>query len=533
MRISSLQVFNIADKNMARINKQVIETQEQMSTGRRVLSPADDPVAATKIMQITQDLEVTAQYKKNIDIAQNYLSLEESAMSSANSLIQRTQELALKAANTATLSVDEYAVIATEVDEQLKELLNLVNTKNANGDFIFGGYKTGSIPFEGDADSGFRYKGDDGQQYIKIANSTQVAATDSGKRAFVDIASDSNTISTYAGTANQSIPEAKINIGQVVDQDAFDAFYPADMVITFNADNAVDPERKNFTVTERGSHRIILENQVYSGGDEIVINGAAVRISGSPVSGVAAVPAQFDFGLEAAPVLPAVIAAPGETFTVRAGGRVETFNLQGTFNTTADISAVLNDGPSGNAAKLSNLGVEVTSQGLTQIHGVELEIGNASATIAGMLGIVDPLEGVVTDNGELAKNGDRFFIDSSEKQDVLTTLARFSEAMKRYDGTQVSRDQLSDAIASTLSNLDNAQTSVLDVTSSIGARLNTLESTRSLHIDSDLVSRDVLSNIRDLDYAEASTRLSQQTLILQATQQSFIRVSQLTLFARL
>lgn len=533
MRISSLQVFNIADKNMARINKQVIDTQEQMSTGRRVLSPSDDPVAATKIMQITQELEITDQYQKNINIAENNLSLQESKLSSVNSLIQRAQELALKAANTATLTKNDYSIIATEVDEQLKELLNLVNTKNANGDFIFGGYKTGAAPFNGDANSGFRYNGDEGQQYIQIANNTQVAATDSGKKAFVDIASVNNTISTYAGAANQASPAATINIGQIVDQQAFDAFYPADMVITFNADSALDPARKNFTVTERGSHRVLLENQPYTGGDEIVIQGAAVRISGSPASGSAAVPAQFDFGLQAAPVLPAVIAAPGETFTVRAGGKVETFNLQGTFNSTADIAAILNDGPSGNAAKLINLGVQVNSQGITQMQGVQLAIGNTSATIAGMLGITDPQAGIITSNGERAKNGDRFFIDSSEKQDVLTTLARFSDAMKRYDGTQQSRDQLSDAIANTLSNLDNAQTSVLDITASIGARINTLDSTRSLHIDSDLVSREVLSNIRDLDYAEASTRLSQQTLILQATQQSFIRVSQLTLFARL
>ncbi len=533
MRISSLQVFNIADKNMARINSEVIRTQEQIATGKRVLLPSDDPVAATKIMQITQDLEVRIQYGKNIDIAQNSLSLEETAVSSVNNLIQRTQELAVKAANTATLSMNDYQVIAAEVDEQLKELLNMVNTKNANGDFIFGGYKTGEMPFVGDANSGFRYQGDEGQQYIKIANNTQVAATDSGKHAFVDVASETNTISTYAGAANQSSPAATINIGQVIDQQAFDDFYPADMVITFNADDAVDPARKNFTVTERGSDRVLLENQVFSGGDEIVIEGVAVRVSGSPASGSAVVPAQFDFGLQAAPALPATIAAPGETFTVRAGGRVETFNLQGTFNTTADIAAVLNDTPSGNAAKLSNLGVEVTSQGLTQIHGTELEIGNASVTVAGMLGMTDPVAGIVTNNGEPAQNGDRFFVDSSEKQDVLTTLARFSEAMKRYDGTQDSRDQLSDAVASTLANLDNAQTSVLNVTASIGARLNTLENTRGLHIDNDLVSREVLSNIRDLDYAEASTRLSQQTLILQATQQSFIRVSQLTLFARL
>jgi flagellar hook-associated protein 3 FlgL len=533
MRISSLQIFNIADKNMARVNKSIIETQEQLSTGRRVLTPADDPVAATKILQITQDLEITAQYHKNIDIAENNLSLEEGALSSINSLLQRTQELAIRAANTATLSKDEYGILASEVDEQLKELLNLVNTKNANGDFIFGGYKTGNIPFDGDASSGFRYQGDEGQQFIKIANNTSVAATDSGKRAFLDVDSSRNTISTYAGNANRSSPQAKINIGRVIDQQEYDKFYPSDLVITFNPDDSITPAGKNFTVTERGSNRAIVENQRYSGGDEIVVQGVAVRISGSPTSGSPAEPARFDFGIEVGSVFPTVIAAPGESFTLRVGSKVETIVLSGNFNSTADIAAALNDVASGNADKLQNLGVIANNQGLAQINGINMQLANASVDVAGILGISQPLTGYSTSDGVTAVAGDRFYIDSSEKQDILTTLARFSEAMKSYDGSQESRDLLSDEIADTIANLNNAQTSVLDVTASIGARLNTLESTRSLHLDSELVSREILSSIRDLDYAEASTRLSQQTLILQATQQSFIRVSQLTLFAQL
>ena len=533
MRISSLQMFNIADKNMARANKDVIDTQEQMSTGRRVLTPADDPVAATKIMQITQELHVTGQYQKNIDIAENNLTLGESALSSVNSLLQRTQELALRAANTATLSTDEYAVLSSEVDEQLKELMNLVNTRNANGDYIFGGYKTGAEPFTGDASSGFRYNGDEGQQFIKIANSTTVAATNSGKQAFLDIKSDNTTMTTYAAGGNLSLPPAKINVGQVVDQTEYDKFYPRDMVITFNPDNAVVPPSKNFTVTERGSDRVLVDKQLYSGGEEIVVQGVSVRISGSPAAGSPAEPAYFDFGAEATPVLPTTIAAPGESFTLRAGGKVETLVLSGTFNTSADIAAALNSVANGNADKLQNLGVTASAQGLVQSHGINMQLGNASNDVAGMLGIASPVAGYTTGDGVMAKPGDRFFIDSSEKQDVLTTLARFSDAMKSYDGSQESRDHLSEQVASTIQNLNNAQTSVLEVTASIGARINTLDSTRDLHYDSELIGKDVLSNIRDLDYAEASTRLAQQTLILQAAQQSFIRVSQLTLFARL
>jgi len=67
----------------------------------------------------------------------------------------------------------------------------------------------------------------------------------------------------------------------------------------------------------------------------------------------------------------------------------------------------------------------------------------------------------------------------------------------------------------------------------LGARFNTLESTRDLHLDSELVMKDVLAELRDVDYAEAATRLSAQTMVLQAAQSSFIRVSQLNLFSQL
>ncbi|HMW47911.1 MAG TPA: flagellar hook-associated protein 3, partial [Cellvibrionaceae bacterium] len=88
-------------------------------------------------------------------------------------------------------------------------------------------------------------------------------------------------------------------------------------------------------------------------------------------------------------------------------------------------------------------------------------------------------------------------------------------------------------VASTLDNLNFAQTSVLNVVSTIGARVNTLDSTESQHLDTKVVGEKVLSDLSHLDYAEAATRLSQQSMVLEATQQSFIRVSQLTLFSKL
>lgn len=532
MRISSLQVFNIADNSMARMNQAMVNTQEQMSTGRRVLTPADDPVAATKILQITQELASIGQYRNNIDIAKNNLVLEESTLSTVNNLIQRAQELAVQAANTATLSESEYTILASEVDEQLKELVNLVNTKNANGDYIFGGYKTSGLPFVGDANSGFRYNGDEGQQFIKIANSTIIAATDSGKAAFLDIKSEKVTVNTYPSSANISKPPVQISVGRVVDSDIYEEFYPEDLVITFNPDTNLQPPTKNFTVTERSSGRTIVENQTFSPGEEVIIQGVSVRFSGSPASGIAAIPATRPLGVDSIINFPTVIAAPGETFTAEVAGRKETFQLQGTFNNANDLTLAMNDVANGNADRLSRLRLTFDNQGFAQTDGVNFTVANGSAAVSNMMGI-DSQNRSVSTNGATEVAGDRLFVDSSEKESILTTFARFGEAMSSYDGTQESREALSETIADTLNNLDNAQTSILNVVASVGARMNTLDNTEAFHIDAALVNQDVLSDIRDLDYAEAATRLSQQTLILQASQQSFIRVSQLTLFSQL
>lgn len=419
MRISSLQIFNIANNSMADANEAIIKTQEQLSTGRRVLEPSDDPVASTKILSINEELATIEQYRNNINIAKNDLVVEEAVLDGVLNVIQRIQELTVQAGNTATLSASEYDSLANEVDSRLDELQSLLNTQNSNGDFIFGGYKSQGEPFTGDSSTGFRYNGDEGQKFIKAANNTFVASSDSGKAAFVDVESARPNISTYPSEGNRSVPPVQISLGNVTDREAFDEFFPEDMVITFNEDTNVVPNGKNFTVTERSTGRIIVADQIYSAGMEIELNGVSVTLTGNPAS-----------------------ATPGQA-------------------------------------------------------------------------------------------GDRLFIDSTNKQDVLTTLARFSDVMRSFDGTPESRLAINNNIADTLDNLKNAQTSVLEITSKIGARFNTLESTEELHFDAGIVLQELLSDLQDVDYAEASTRLSSQTLILQAAQTAFVRISNLSLFNQL
>lgn len=421
MRISTLQIFGIANNSIGEANREIAKTQAQLSTGQRVLTPSDDPVAAVKMMELDQNLARLEQYGRNIDIAENNLSLEETTLDSVSNLLQRVREIAVQAGNTAVYTKSQYKALASEVDSRLDELQNLLNTRNATGDYIFAGYKGGDKPFVGNSQEGFSFEGTDGQVKVKVSEGTSIAVSDSGKNIFVDIPSVNKTINTSASSANTSLPPATISVGRVVDQDAYDEFYPEDMIITFNDDASVIPAGKNFTITERSTGNVIqpFENYAYSSGEEIIVNGASIRISGSPASATA------------------------------------------------------------------------------------------------------------------GSSGDQFFIESAPTQDVLTTLARFSEAMKNVDDTSESKALLSSVVADTLDNIDSSQVSILETTSSLGARFNTLESTRELHLDTELVSREIMSELRDLDYAEAASRLSSQLLILEAAQATFTRVSQLSLFGRL
>ncbi|MFT5118359.1 MAG: flagellar hook-associated protein 3 FlgL [Kiritimatiellia bacterium] len=421
MRISNLHIYNLANNSMAEANKEIVKTQQQLSTGKRVLTAADDPVAATRIQQLTDNMSMIEQYNKNIAFAEDNLATEEAALTSVTNLVQRMKELAVQAGNTASLSETEYDVLATEVDARLEELVSIANTRNANGDYIFAGYKSQTPAFSGDNVNGFRYMGDEGTNKIKVDNNTFVESSHSGKSIFVDVPSVENTIITSVNPNNRSMPPISISIGEVVDQQAYDDFYPEDIVITFNDDTNVSPPVKNFTVTEKSTGKIIAENQAYVAGAELVYNGVSVRITGNPAS--------------------------------------------------ADTGANL--------------------------------------------------------------NGDQLFVNSTSTQDVLTTLMRFRDAMQAVDGTQASRDLVAASVATTLDNLSHLENSVSKTVTDIGTRMNTLDNTKEQHLDTELVSKIILSDLRDLDYAEAASRLSSQTLILQAAQASFLRISELNLFSRM
>lgn len=395
MRVSTSQIYTIANIGMRDAQAAINKTNAQMSSAQRVLTPADDPVAATQILQLTEQLGRLEQYNKNIDVAENKLSLEEVALKSITTLVQGMQQLAVSAGNTATLTSSEYKVMASAVDSRIKELLNLQNTKDSSGQHIFAGYQSAK-PAYTEQNGVVSYQGDDGSISLQVSESVTIQATDPGRKIFEGIATSHNNFSAY-NTASQSA----ITGFTVSNQELLDKVAPATLNLSIS-----------------GGNLNILDN------------------NGNPVESIAS-PIPY---------------TPGDT---------------------------------------------------VEVAGISVSLA-AGDTVA--LNI------------------------KQEKSSIMQTLMDFRDAMLAVKDNSESKAALGKVVAKTLGTLDNAVTRIGEVQSEVGARLNTLESTRNLNADSTLYTNEVLSSLQDLDYAEATTRLKMQELVLSATQQSFSRVSQLSLF---
>jgi flagellar hook-associated protein 3 FlgL len=129
--------------------------------------------------------------------------------------------------------------------------------------------------------------------------------------------------------------------------------------------------------------------------------------------------------------------------------------------------------------------------------------------------------------------GDSFIVESKSNQDVLTTVSKLIYGLENLTLSSEDQKSFENLIADTLDNLDNAQTSVLEARSQIGARLNTIDSTQSLHEEVNIVTSQLLSTLRDLDYAEAVSQLTFESFVLEAAQQSYVKINSLSLFNQL
>ncbi|MGG1552426.1 flagellar hook-associated protein FlgL [Paenibacillus ferrarius] len=155
--------------------------QDQLSTGRRINKPSDDPVGISFSMRYRSELDTNDQYKRNVDATVSFLDYTDTMLDQTGSVMQRARELAVAAAN-GTNSEDSLNAMKTEIDQLYGQMVNIGNSQ-FNGKYVFNGQITDKAPFP-DADNAANAVTDNGEIKFEIGAGVQIAMNKTAEQIF-------------------------------------------------------------------------------------------------------------------------------------------------------------------------------------------------------------------------------------------------------------------------------------------------------------------------------------------------------------
>jgi flagellar hook-associated protein 3 FlgL len=280
MRISSQTIYNSGVSQLNTLQSQLQRAQLQLSTGRRVLTPADDPVASARALEITQSQELNTQFVTNRSNARSSLSLVDQSLQTTDDLLQDVKRLIVNAGNPG-LSQQDRQSLATELEGRLDDLLGQANATDGTGGYLFSGYGLNTQPFAKNS-TGAGYQGDQGARELQVASSRKVPISVSGSQVYEEVLTGNGTFLTGADPANATRGGAGIiSPGSVVDMAALTGHqYTIDFAVVPATPGV--PEVVTFTVNDVTAGTQVLANQPYRPGEPIVFDGMQLDIKGKP-----------------------------------------------------------------------------------------------------------------------------------------------------------------------------------------------------------------------------------------------------------
>lgn len=271
MRISSQQLYQQALRGLLDQQSALTRTQAQMATGERLLSPADDPAAAARIVETDRYLGELNQFDRNIDSGRSRLETEESILAEAGNLVQRAREIAVQAGN-GSLSDGDRRLMSVELRSLQAQVVGLSNSTDAHGRYLFGGFADSAPPFV-DSPSGVGFLGDQGRKSVEVAPGQWIADADSGFDVFMSVRRGNGTFRVDGDPANTGT-------GVIQELGVTDpASYPTHAFeLRFSAPDTFD-------IVDVDTGATVLAAQPYQPGADIAFNGIRVAVIGTPAGG--------------------------------------------------------------------------------------------------------------------------------------------------------------------------------------------------------------------------------------------------------
>ncbi|TAN50570.1 MAG: flagellar hook-associated protein 3 [Methylococcaceae bacterium] len=523
-------------------------SQMQLSTGEKILKPADDPSGSVRALDLTVSINTVKQYDANVNFLKEKLTSEESAIQGGMDVLNRARELTVQAVN-GTNTPHDRAEIGLEIEQLRDQLLSLANTRTLNGEYLFAGVRSQTVPFvKTPVQSpayGFAFQGDVFTRELQMSAVRQLPQGDSGFSVFQDIPSSSVTASANNGKQNimttlQLLSDVLQNgqvrsgAGGVVGADLSAALSsPTGLIITAGVDDTVDlavdgvagdvitiapPAAPATGYTDINA----LVSSINTGIQTSTLNGAVTAYAyGNSVQFVSSTTGNASSVSVNAPAGGIGFAAPqtgvGQQIQPAAAlvGAVPNFPLTYAANTPFGLAI---DGG-------VQTPVEIPAGSYSDINGYVAAI-NAGIAAAGL----DTQVTAQADGNKVA------FVTASSgtKSSIQIFGAGDNQFLKDagFSPGQMVNGQAPEVIAMSalLADIDAAIARFTDTEASIGARLNAVDLQLDVHSKLTLDMKTALSETKDVDYAEAISRFSLEQTALQAAQQSFVKVQGLSLF---
>ncbi len=200
MRISSKTIYDVGVGQISSLQSALARTQSQLSTGRKNLTAADDPIATARALEVTQSQGINTQLVTNRANAKSMLSLESVALRSSGTIMQDVKTLTVNAGNGSMTQKDRES-LAVELEGKLQDLLGQANSSDGVGGYVFSGYKSTTLPFTQTA-TGAAYQGDQGQRSLQVGSTRTLPISDSGASVFENNATGNGTFVTAPAAGN-------------------------------------------------------------------------------------------------------------------------------------------------------------------------------------------------------------------------------------------------------------------------------------------------------------------------------------------
>ena len=379
MRISTNTIYETGSSRIGDLQSNMNKLQQQISSGRKVLTPADDPIGSARALVITQADAINDQFAVNRQNAKNLLSVTDGVLGTVTDNLHSIKTLIVQAGN-GVLSDADRTYVAQQLQSNLDQMISSANATDGTGNYLFSGFSTTTAPFTKSI-TGASYVGDQGQRYLQADSARQLPLSAPGMEVFGNIRTSNSQFNILPNPSN---------VGKTGASAAVDPLTAAN-ITGHNYEVRFDNTAANFSVFDKTTGGTIVPPTPYTNPVNVTFDGINLTLQNSPTA-----------------------PAPGDKILIQPGN-------QDIFETVTDVINALKT-PATNSAARSEL-----TQALTQANNnVDKSLSNVLTVRAQVGSSLKEIDGL--DNEGDAK-GVSFKQSLSEIQDIdyVKAISEFSQ----------------------------------------------------------------------------------------------------------